>query len=425
MSLVAGFIVLAIFVIALLAIMSERINDTAASLMAFGVAATVVYFLDGVQFVDYAAGIGWDVILFVAAMMIIVSVVASSGLFQYLGIILALRTFGHPRRIFNYFMVLVFFISLLFDPLPTMLIVSAFTVEVCNAIDVDFRPYLMTEAVIAGIGSMPTPIGSVTNLVMVYLAEINIALMFVVMLPLTIILTILTMWYMLRKFSTEFDDNIERDMTDLFAINPNVAIRSKQDLAVSLIGMVVLIIGLIVLPQQAAMLALIIAGALLVFSRDRAKELLRRLSWDTVFFLMGIMGIVQGLVLTDIIASLAAGLQWLSEASVLIAIVLMVMVPGGLMAPMDAKAVGILLAPAAKDLTAINPMVPLSLIAGTNAGSYVVPFGDAPNMVVVSISEKNLKPLSWAEFNKTVIPLGLLHLVIIVVYFGILSLFFP
>jgi Na+/H+ antiporter NhaD/arsenite permease-like protein len=424
MSLVAGVIVLAIFVIALLAIMSERVNDTAASLMAFGISATVVYFLDGVQFVDYASGIGWDVILFVAAMMIIVSVVASSGLFQYLGIILALRTFGNPRRIFNYFMILVFIISLLFDPLPTMLIVSAFTVEVCNAIDVDFRPYLMTEAVIAGIGSMPTPIGSVTNLVMVYLADINIALMFIAMLPLTIILFLVTMRYMLKKFNTEINDTTERDMTDLFSIDPNVAIRSRQDLIISSIGMGILILGLIILPQQAAMLALIVAGALLMLSKDRAKELLRRLSWDTVFFLMGIMGIVQGLVLTDIIASLAAGLQWLSEASVLLAIVLMVMIPGGVMAPMDAKAVGILLAPAARNLTAINPMVPLALIAGTNAGSYVVPFGDAPNMVVVSISEKNLKPLSWAEFNKIVIPLGLLHLVIIIAYFGILSLLF-
>jgi len=271
---------------------------------------------------------------------------------------------------------------------------------------------------------MPTPIGSVTNLVMVYLAQIDIALMFIAMLPLTIILFLVTMWYMLRKFSTEISDSVERDMTDLFAIDPNVAIRSKQDLTISAIGMGILILGLIILPQQAAMLALVVAGALLMMSRDRAKELLRRLSWDTVFFLMGIMGIVQGLVLTDVIAGLAAGLQWLSEASVVTAIILMVMLPGGLMAPMDAKAVGILLAPAAKDLTAINPMVPLSLIAGTNAGSYVVPFGDAPNMVVVSISEKNLKPLSWAEFNKTVIPLGFLHLFIIVAYFGVLSLFF-
>lgn len=424
MGLVAGALVLGIFIIALLLIMSERVNDTAASLMAFGLAATVVFFIEEIPFTTYVRDMGWDIILFVAAMMIIVSVVASSGLFQYLGILLALRTCGNPKRIFNYFMVLVFIISLLFDPLPTMLIVSAFTVEVCNAIDVDFRPYLMTEAVVAGLGSISTPIGSVTNLVIIYLADINIGLMFIGLLPLSIILFIVTLRYMERKYSDVVDDCVERDMTDLFAIDPNVAIKSKSDLYISSLGMIVLILGLVLLPQQTAMVALVVAGALLIPSRDRAKDLLRRLSWDTVFFLVGMMGIVQGLVLTDVIAGLAGGLEWLSRANVFVAIALMVLIPGGLMAPVDAKAVGILIAPAAKDLTAINPVVPLALVTGTNAGGYVIPFGDAPNMVAVSIAEKNLKPISWAEFNRVVIPLGMLHLLISVAYLGLLAFLF-
>ena len=305
-----------------------------------------------------------------------------------------------------------------------MLIVSAFTVEVCNAIDVDFRPYLMTEAVVSGLASISTPIGSVTNLVIIYLADVNIGLMFIALLPLSIILFIVTLKYMGKKYTAVFDDSVARDMTDLFAIDPNVTIKSKEDLYISSIGLLVLVLGLILLPQQAGMVALVVAGALLVPSRNRAKDLLRRLSWDTVFFLVGMMGIVQGLVLTKMIAGLASGLEWLSRANVFVAVALMVLVPGGLMAPVDAKAVGILIAPAAKDLTAINPIVPLALVTGTNAGCYVVPFGDAPNMVAVSIAEKNLKPLSWAEFNRVVIPLGIIHLLISVVYLGILAFLF-
>lgn len=421
MSLIAGLLVLAVFIVTLLLIMSERVNDTATALMGFGVSATIVFFLDEEHptFATYASGIGWDVIVFVAAMMIIVSVVASSGFFQYVAIIMALRTFGNPRKIFYYFMVLVFIISLLFDPLPTMLIVSAFTVEVCNAIDVDFRPYLMTEAVVAGLASMPTPIGSVTNLVIVYIAEIPVGLMFIVMFPLSIILFLVTLLYMRRKYANVIEDHQERDMTELFAIDPNVTIRSKQDLVISLIGMFVLVLGLILLPEQTAMLALVVAGALLILSRDRAKDLLRRLSWDTVFFLLGLMGIVQGLVVTKMIDGLAVGLQWLSTNNAFLAMFLMIFVSGGLMSPVDAKAVGILLAPAAKGL---STAVSLSLVAGTNAGGYVVPFGDAPNMVVVSICEKNLKPLSWSEFNRVVIPLGLVHLAICFVYLALVSL---
>jgi len=378
--------------------------------------------MQGIPFMDFAGTIGWDIILFVASMMIIVSVVASSGLFQYVALILAVRTAGNPKRIFKYFLVLVFIISLFFDPLPTMLIVSAFTVQVCNAIDVDFRPYLMSEAVVACVASFPSPIGSITNLVIVFLAEINTGLMFFTLIPLSLILFIITLVYMMRKFADVLDDTIERDLTDMFAMDPNVTIRSRFDLIAACIGMTVLIFGIIILPEQSSMIALVVAAALLIPTRDRARDLFRRLSWDSVFFLAGMMGIVQALVVTEVIQDLAGVLFGVAESNVFIAIIAMILIPGGLMAPIDAKAVGILMAPAARDLTSVNSMIPISLTLGTNAGGYVVPFGDAPNIVVMSVCEENLKPLSWSEFNKTVIPLGILHLIISTIYCALFSL---
>jgi len=418
----AGLIVLAIFIIVVLIILSERVNDTAAALLGFGASACVIYFMQDIPFMDFAGTIGWDIILFVTSMMIIVSVVASSGLFQYVALILAVRTAGNPKRIFKYFLVLVFIISLFFDPLPTMLIVSAFTVQVCNAIDVDFRPYLMSEAVVACVASFPSPIGSITNLVIVFLAEINTGLMFFSLIPLSLILFIITLVYMMRKFADVLDDSIERDLTDMFAMDPNVTIRSRFDLIAACVGMSVLIFGIIILPEQSAMIALVVAAALLIPTRDRARDLFRRLSWDSVFFLAGMMGIVQALVVTEVIQDLAGVLQGVAETNVFAAIFAMILIPGGLMAPIDAKAVGILMAPAARELTSVNAMIPISLTLGTNAGGYVVPFGDAPNIVVVSVCEDNLKPLSWGEFNKTVIPLGILHLIISTIYCSLFGL---
>ncbi|NWF95198.1 MAG: hypothetical protein HXY34_03565 [Candidatus Thorarchaeota archaeon] len=421
----AGLVVIGIFVVTLLIIMTEQVNDTAASLLGFAAAATVVYASGGADFGALAKSMDWSVIMFVVAMMVIVSVVASSGLFQYLALIIAVRTAGNPRRIFDSFMVLVFVISLFFDPLPTMLIVSTFTVEVCNAIDVDFRPYLMTEAVIAGIGSFPTPIGSVSNLVVVYLADINAGIMFLLLLPLAVLLTLFTVMYMRRKYSEVISDQKERDITDLLGVNPLSMVRSKSDFIASCIAMSILILGLIVAPEQASMLALLLASGLLLTSGNRAKDFLRTLSWDSIFFLVGMFGIVQALDATGVIADLGAALVGLSEANYVVAILVMIWVPGGLMAPIDAKAVGILVAPAVKELTAINPVIPISLVAGTNMGGYVVPFGDAPNTVVVSIAEKHCKPLSWSEFNRAVIPIGLFHLAVSTVYLSLTALLFP
>ncbi|MFW9982250.1 MAG: SLC13 family permease, partial [Candidatus Thorarchaeota archaeon] len=216
----AGVIILLIFIIVVIVIVSERVNDTAAALLAFGLSASVIYFMQGIPFAEFVGRIGWDIILFVASMMIIVSVVASSGLFQYVSLILIERTSGNPKRVFKYFLFIVFVTSLFFDPLPTMIIFSVITVEVCNTIDVDFRPYLMSEAVVAFVASFSTPIGSITNLVIVFLAGIDTGLMFISLFPLSIILFLITLYYMMRKYADTFDEKVERDLTEMFLIDP-------------------------------------------------------------------------------------------------------------------------------------------------------------------------------------------------------------
>ncbi|MFW9976421.1 MAG: hypothetical protein ACFFDQ_14205, partial [Candidatus Thorarchaeota archaeon] len=55
----AGLIVLATFIVVVLIILSERVNDTAASLLGFGVSACVVYFMQDIPFMDFAGTIGW------------------------------------------------------------------------------------------------------------------------------------------------------------------------------------------------------------------------------------------------------------------------------------------------------------------------------------------------------------------------------
>jgi len=420
----AGIIILLIFILSLFAIMSERVNDTATALLALALSAFVLYAFDGVSFGTLLSTMGWDIILFIAAMMIIVSVVGASGLFQYAAVILAHRTGGQLRQTYLYLMIVVFAISLFFDPLPTMLIISPVTVEVCNAIDADFRPFLVSEVVVANVASFPTPIGSVTNLVIVYIAGINSALMFFGLIPLTVLLFAITIWYMLRYYGKDMQETEERELTDLFLIDPRTMMRSHRDFYVSIVSLGALVVGLVLLPDQGAIIALVLATVLLILSGDQAKKQLQHLSWDTVFFLLGLIGVVQALVLSGVIDGLTTGFQWVIGNNTFLAIILMLWIPGALMAPVDAKAVGVLLAPIAGNLDATNPIIPLSLTIGTNAGGYVVPFGDAPNIVAVRAAEKNFKPISWSEFNRAIIPLGIIHLIIATIYCAILSLFF-
>ncbi|MCK5266121.1 MAG: hypothetical protein KAR03_10990, partial [Candidatus Thorarchaeota archaeon] len=118
---VAGAIVLIILIVTLLVIVSERVNETATALFAMSLVGGVLYLYNGLTFGDFVLLMPWDTILFVTAMLIVVAVAASSGMFQYIALVLIHRTRGNPRMIFVTFMGFVFTISLFLDPLPTML----------------------------------------------------------------------------------------------------------------------------------------------------------------------------------------------------------------------------------------------------------------------------------------------------------------
>ena len=193
----AGFIVLVVLIVTLLIIISEKVNETATALLAMSIVGGVLYLAYGLTFSEFVLLMPWDTILFVTAMLIVVAVAASSGMFQYIALILIHRTHGNPRMIFMTFMGFVFAISLFLDPLPTMLVMGAFTVEVCKTIDMDYRPVLISEVIIANFASIPSFVGSVPNLVIVVEGGINVGLMFIILMPLALLLFVITIFILL------------------------------------------------------------------------------------------------------------------------------------------------------------------------------------------------------------------------------------
>ncbi len=84
---VAGAIVLIILIVTLLVIVSERVNETATALFAMSLVGGVLYLYNGLTFGDFVLLMPWDTILFVTAMLIVVAVAASSGMFQYIALL--------------------------------------------------------------------------------------------------------------------------------------------------------------------------------------------------------------------------------------------------------------------------------------------------------------------------------------------------
>lgn len=425
---IPSFVILLILISTLVIILSERINETAAALFAMSVAGAVVLFAYGLTFQELVLTMQWDTILFVTAMLIVVAIAASSGMFQYIALILLKRTQGDPRKIFVTFMGFVFAISLFLDPLPTMLVMGVFTVEVCRVIDLDFRPVLISEVIVANFASIPSFVGSIPNLVIVAWGEtIDVGLMALVLFPLSIILFLVTILILLRWYAPQLAEESLSDWNLLYMVKPNSMIKSRHDFYLSIIGMTILILGFTIgaLRVEASLIAMMVASGMLVFSHERAEKLVKQLSWGTIFFLVGLFGLVAALQKTGLIEEFVEYVELLVGNNIFLGISFLIWIPGFVLSIIDNVPIAALLAPLASSLGSVNAVAPLTLMIGINVGGYMIPFGDAPNMIVVEQAREGGRPISFLEFTRIALPLGFIHLVISTIYsFAVAILFF-
>ena len=124
MSTVHAIYASAVFVIAYALITTERFNKTMVALAG----AVAVFFLPVVNshevFYSEDTGIDWDVIFLLLGMMIIVSVVRQTGVFEYIAIWSAKRAKGSPMRIMILLVLVTTVGSAFLDNVTTVLLIA-------------------------------------------------------------------------------------------------------------------------------------------------------------------------------------------------------------------------------------------------------------------------------------------------------------
>ncbi|MBD3159485.1 MAG: hypothetical protein GF309_11895 [Candidatus Lokiarchaeota archaeon] len=427
-----GIVVLIVFAVTYLVIATEKVNRTGMSL--FGLAIIgVVFWLSSLgqpdpqlSFENLVGGIPWTTILFVASMMIVVAVAGGSGMFQYIALRLAQLGGGDYKSLFRTFLLFVWILSLILPKTTIMIIMVPLTIQVCKVLDINFKPFLMSEALVCNIGSTPSVVGGVVNIIITEETNLNAGLLFFSMMPLSALLLIVTWFVVLYYFEEEFGDTDKASMELVKRLKPATMIKSKRDFYASIIAFAVLITGFVLGSTtgiQPAMIALLVAAALLVMAHERASEFLSEIGWSTVFFLVGVFGLVEALGVVGFIQELGVWLQAAVGNNSFLAVLFMVWFPSSLSAVLNNLPVSAVLAPVALDLVVLTPVIPLALILAVNVGGNLfTPLGSPANMVVLDHSERERNPVTLAEFAKIGTIVGLIHLAIGSVWLLVLSM---
>jgi Na+/H+ antiporter NhaD/arsenite permease-like protein len=400
--------VVAVFVVAYVLIAAERIHRTAAALA--GAAGMVLLgVVDAkVAFFSERTGVDWNVIFLLLGMMVIVSVVKQTGVFDYLAIWAAKRTRGRPFPTMVLLVVITALASALLDNVTTVLLVAPVTLLVCDRLAVTPVPFLIAEVLASNIGGTATLIGDPPNIIIASRAGLTFNDFLVNLAPIVILLMVVFIglcWLLFRK-QLHYDP--ER-VAALMALDERDVISDRGLLVRSGVVLAAVMVGFVAhsaLHIEPSLVALLGAGALVAISRLEAKEFLAEVEWSTLVFFMGLFVMVGALVEVGAMARVgeavtqAVGDRYLLASSVLL---------GGsalLSGIVDNIPYVATMTPLVQDLVAAGKGAPQAnalwwaLALGADLGGNATAVGASANVVVLGIAARNGHPISFWRFTK-------------------------
>jgi Na+/H+ antiporter NhaD/arsenite permease-like protein len=424
MSVFHAIYAVTVFVVAYVLIATERFNNTLVALAG----ATAMFFLPVINsdevFFARDTGINWDVIFLLLGMMIIVSMVRQTGVFEYIAIWSVKRAKGSLLRIMILLIVVTALGTAFLDNVTTVLLMAPVTLLVCDRLAVNPAPFLIVEAFAANIGGAATLVGDPTSIIIGTGAHLSFISFLVNMAPAVIIILAAMIALLPRLFPGFFTVDAER-VADVMALDENEAIRNRRLLIQCGIVLVAVLAGFVAhreIHMEPSLVAMAGAGILIVISGLDREFYLSSVEWETLLFFAGLFIMVGALVRTGVINNLAHLASHATHGDAWMTTLLIVGVSftlGGFInnVPYAATMTPIVgqFASTMHDHTN-SGVLWWALILGTVLGGNLTPVGASANVVVVGIAQRTGNPVSFWDFTKRGAVVTLVSLVISVGY---------
>ena len=414
---VSQIVAVAVFVVVMITIMTEKLHRSLAAITG----AMIVLALHVMPFDAAMEHIDFNTLGVLLGMMLFVSVVKLSGVFEFLAIKCARLAKGDPWKIMLLFVLLTAVLSAFLDNVTTVLLIGPMTLTVCKLLDVNPIPFFMTEILASNIGGTATLIGDPPNIMIGSAAGYSFFDFILYDAPaVTIILVaILGVFYALYGRKMNVDDEHKARIMEL---DEHAQIKNRRLLKQSVVMTALVVVGFMAhgaLGLESCIIALGAAGIIMLISGESIEEALSNVEWTTLSFFAGLFVIVGALAETGVIGMLANGLIDATGGNVFITMLVLLIGSAVISSFLDnipfvATMIPILLAmeSTGMDVTPLWWAVSLGACLGGN-GTLI---GASANVVLSDISKKNGHEITFVQFLKTGFPIMLLTVAIAGLY---------
>ena len=416
-----------ILIIAYIFIAVDKISKVTIALM--GAVITILLGLvsesksvNGILNPDYFINfVDFNVIFLLVSMMIIVSIVTKSGMFNWIANELLKLTKGHPKLVLFTLGIFTAVTSAFLDNVTTVILIMPVTFFIAQRLEINPIPFLITEIFASNIGGTATLIGDPPNIIIGSAAGLSFMdfvreLTGVVSVILLVVVTL--MMFIFRK-------SLVADAEKMKAVANLDNSKTITDFPLMIRSAVVLmfvIIGFVlhdVTHIETCVTAMLGASVLLLF--EKPKDILCDVEWNTIFFFIGLFIIIGGLEASGGIALMAKWILNITQGSQNAAAMLILWASGLISGVIDNIPYTATMTPMLLEIQktmGAGYTYPLwwCLSLGACLGGNMTIIGAACNVIVSETSAHKGYPISFMGFLKYGVVTMLISLVISSVY---------
>ncbi|TKJ30402.1 MAG: citrate transporter [Chloroflexi bacterium B3_Chlor] len=408
------------FVSVLLLIALERLHNTMAALLGAFIILGVSFvgrplnpdlfifdFEQALQYVDF------DVIFLVLGMMIVVGILETTGIFQWMAYQAYRLSRGRAWLLVIILMLLTAVASAMLDNVTTMLLMVPITLEIALALGINPRSLILPEVMASNIGGISTLIGTPTNILIGSYADIGFSDFLINLTPGVLMALAALTVYVLVVYRHEY-------RAAALELSPALLERLKEDGRITrpkTLGkagaIFILMLVVFVAGEQihlvAAVTAMLGAVFMLLVVEPDIDEMLKVVDWTTLMFFIALFMVIGAIQEVGLISIIAVGIKRLVGDNLNLALLVIVWAGAFMSGLIDNIPFTAAMLPVVGFLSktipgASNKALFYGLSVGAAMGGNSTLIGASANMVTAGITERAGYRISYMRFLKIGLP---------------------
>ena len=406
---------LIIFITTLVFVSLEKINRTVIALSG----ALLFILLKILTQNEAFLAVDFNTIGLLTGMMVMVSIIKRTGLFQYLAIKISKLAHGNIFYLLFFLSIITGILSSILDNVTTIILIVPITLAICENLEISPVPLVLSEIFASNIGGTATLIGDPPNIIIGSAAHLSFMDFIINLAPFVLILLILLPFFVRLFYKKEISQNVKEAWGRVEKFDEKKAIEDpillKKSLMVFLLTISVFIfhhnLGL-----EAATVALAGATLLLLVGNIDPAETFLEVEWSTLFFFIGLFVVIAGVEKVGIIQWLSNKIITLTKGNLTLTTLMVLWVSGITCSFINNISYTISMVPVIHNIGAATTfnLTPVwwALSLGACLGGNGTFIAAAANLVGINILKRQGKIITFKDFFRVGLPIMLISIVL-------------